>query len=136
MSAARSDRFDASIRIISESLSVQELTSTIGHEPTRSSSPVTSSNADGTRHDFRWILDSELPDSSSLEEHLEALLGFLEQRHSVFARLPQDCTIDLWCTAYSSSSFLGIVLDRSLIKRAAMLGLSFVISAYREPESG
>ncbi len=124
------DRFSAAvIRVSSPSVPASELAALLHIQPTRLVEQPKSSGAEA-----RWFFESKLPESASIEEHIEDLLSLIEKHKAEFESLPPDCETDIWCTISSSSEFAGFVLSKKLIQRANRLGISFVFSVYNQGE--
>jgi len=126
--------FEAAMRICTASHSAGALSRAIPFPASRLVERGSRLNG-GTARDSRWILDSPLPETSPIEEHIGYFLGLLEQHTDGLKQLPTDCSIDIWCTIFTSGEFAGFALDRALIKRLAAKGLELVFSVYTEPEN-
>jgi hypothetical protein len=125
--------FEAAMRICSSTRSADALSRLVPFAPSRLVERGSRLNG-GTARDSRWILDSPLPESSPIEEHIAYFLDLLDRNAARLQRLPEDCTADIWCTIFSPSEFAGFALDRTLIKRLAAKELELVFSVYTEPE--
>jgi hypothetical protein len=121
----------ATIRVSSPTASANEVASVIHLQPTRLVQRVESAAVEA-----RWLFDSHLPESASIEEHIEALLYLVEKHKPEFESLPPDCAVDIWCTISSQKEFVGFALPKAIIQRAAVLGLEFVFSVYCGADSG
>lgn len=121
----------ATIRVSSPTASASEVASVIHLQPTR-----LVQRAESAAVEARWLLDSHLPQSASIEEHIEALLFLAEQHKTEFESLPPDCAVDIWCTISSQREFAGFALPKAIVQRAAVLGLEFVFSVYCGADSG
>lgn len=119
----------AAIRVSSPTVSANEMAFVLHLQPTR-----LVERSESAAIEARWLLDSHLPESASIEEHIEALLSLIEEHKPEFQSLPPDCAIDIWCTISSLREFVGFALPKTIIQRAAVLGLDFVFSVYRNEE--
>ena len=129
---AEGKSFEAAMRICSSKRSAAELASMLPFAPSRSVERGSRLNG-GKAPDSRWILDSPLPDSSSIEQHIAYFLNLLESNGAKLQDLPSDCEADIWCTISSPSEFAGFSLDRTLLRRLAATNLELVFSVYAEP---
>src|SRR6267142_6354769 len=80
--------------------------------------------------DSRWILDSPLPDTVSVEEHIQYFVNLLETNSKGLRNLPRDCEIDIWCTISSTTEFNGFSLDRTLLKRLTTANVELIFGVY------
>jgi hypothetical protein len=124
---------EAALRISSRERSASDIASLIGVKPSRSVERGHFKNVgggDAYREESRWILDSAMPDASSVEEHIGHLIKVVEDSRSRLQRLPNDCEIDIWCTVSSDGGFAGVCFDKDLIKRAAAVSVDVIFSVY------
>lgn len=79
-----------------------------------------------------WILNSPLPRTAHVEEHLEALLPLLETRAEAIEELVKvhQADIGINCSIYYRDFTPGIHLSQSLLKRIAALGLYLDLDLY------
>src|SRR5712691_7311859 len=129
---AEEKSFEAAMRICSSKRSAAEIASILPFKPSRLVERGSRLNG-GRAPDSRWILDSPLPESSSVEQHINYFLNLLESNSAQLQNLPGDCEADIWCTISSSSEFAGFSLDRALLKRLAEKNLELIFSVYAEP---
>lgn len=125
--------FEAALRVSSRQRSASDIASLLGLKPSRSverGTYKTANGGDAYREESRWIFDSTLADTSSIEEHIGHLLKIIEDSRSSLQRLPKDCEIDIWCTVSSDSGFAGFCFDKELIKRAAAASVDVIFSVY------
>lgn len=114
---------EATIRITSRRYGIAEITDRLGVEPSRTSDGTTSG-------DQRWMLDSQLRDAQPIEDHVAHLLEILWQRRKSLVELAGECEIDIWCTLWTNTGFIGVVIDKKLIERASELGVELTFSFY------
>jgi hypothetical protein len=99
--ASARPRYAASLRVCSEERPLSELTERLG-EPTRGHDGgdlVKSEQQPGGPAHGRavWLRESGLDPAEPLERHIDALLGFAEQRADVFADLRPRCALEIYC---------------------------------------
>lgn len=129
MSEGRS--FEAAMRICSAVRSAADLAALVPFRPSRLVERGSKLNG-GKSPDSRWILDSPLPEQSSIEEHITYFLDLIETNSAKIGKLPSDCEADIWCTISSPDQFAGFALDRVLLRRLADKELELVFSVYTE----
>lgn len=76
-----------------------------------------------------WILDSGLPRTATLDEHINALLSILEPRADSVRQLSVASTVELSCVVYSDHN-PGLSFDASVIAKIARLGAGLDIDLY------
>lgn len=124
------DKFaEAAVRIVSTTKSVDEISAVLGLVPSRTATGKTE-QTELERRESRWFLDSTLPDSFQIEDHVRHLLDVLWSKRDEISTLKNSIEIDLWCTVSSGSGFAGIVLDGPILERASALGVEFTLSVY------
>src|SRR2546423_13814670 len=110
--------FDAAMRFCSSISSAAELASILPVKPSRLVERGSRLNG-GTAKDSRWILQSPLPETSPIDEHIGYFLSLLEREQDLLQKLPRDCEADIWCTVHTPSEFAGFGLEEVLIRRLA-----------------
>lgn len=124
----------ASLRIVSKSRSVIEISKQLNLTPSRTvekGSRLSWSNPNSAlSEEHRWFLDSGLPDSEPLETHIEKLLFYIEQNATEIKLLLSDCEIDLCCGFASDTSQGGLVLDATLLKRLTATPINLYLDLY------
>lgn len=76
-----------------------------------------------------WILNSGLPRSAALEEHVDALLRLLDSRADSIRSLSPAANVELSCVIYAEE-LPAISFDASIIGRLARLGVGLDIDVY------
>ena len=76
-----------------------------------------------------WILNSKMPQNSSLEAHIEALLGRLLVHADRIRALSENETVELSCVIYASAP-PSLNFDKSVIQRVWQIGASLDIDLY------
>ncbi len=79
-----------------------------------------------------WQLNSPLPISAHVEEHIEALLSLLEPRSDAISTLAQvhQAQVGINCAIYYEDFTPGIHLSQDITKRIAVLGLYVDLDLY------
>lgn len=125
--------FDAAMRFCSSTSTAADLASVLPGKPSRLIDRGSRMNG-GTARDSRWILQSPLPDTTPIEEHIEHFLRLLESVPDLLDRLPKDFEADIWCTVHTPSEFAGFGLGEELVQRIAAHRLGLVFSVYSDAE--
>jgi hypothetical protein len=81
------------------------------------------------RRSMRWMLKSDLDDTRSLREHIDALLDVLATRENEVRTLWLAYDLTLQCVGHYPSTH-GAHFDREVIRRAANLGLAIDLDSY------
>jgi hypothetical protein len=128
------NRYIASLRISSKTLTAADITTTLGIEPTRQHEKGTPFSSRNPRSRLReassWLLESDLSRSEPLEAHLEKLATLIEEKISQLKYLMTACQIDIFCGLFSESGQAGCVLNSLVIKRLAVLPIDIVFDCY------
>jgi hypothetical protein len=133
--------FDASFRIISDLLDTNDLTSRLGIRPDYShmkgqpNNRVTKSGKVivGPVHKTGiWTINSELPESSSLEEHLTFLLETLEPMGDEVKKLSKEgYRVDFYCGCFFKAGTQGgFDLSPEILERMGRMGISLAVSSF------
>jgi uncharacterized protein DUF4279 len=77
-----------------------------------------------------WLLESGLGDDKPLNEHLAALLPFIESHSEEIRTLSRDCTVDLVCAFSSGNGQGGFVLEHDVLRKIGEAGLDIVLDLY------
>jgi hypothetical protein len=123
----------ASFQIGSESLSAAELlqrTRLAASEVYNKGDPI--SPRQGSRAYKQSIVrvTSSLPGSSSLMEHLEHLVAAIEKSAPDIARLPPECSREIWIKVSHGSEQLGLELPARVLSTLAPLNVSIYFDIY------
>ena len=124
----------ASLRIHSSTLLPAEITKVLRTTPTSiwgKGALMSPRNPDSRRRETSiWLLESGLPDSAELEDHIAYLVTFLEEHLVQFKAIQADCTIDIFCGFFSYQSQGHFSLDHILMKRLVALEGDLVFDIY------
>src|SRR5436309_1469820 len=92
----------ASIRILSDELSPDDISRILKTKPTSSATKGTivspTSKIRRLRTDSVWSLDSQADPAARLEEHVQWLIEFVDERREEFERLRPHCRVDMMCS--------------------------------------
>jgi len=126
----------ASFRIAGDALRPDQVTATLGLEPTRSG--VKGERPGPGRRSINrtsfWLLKCPLSDSLPLVEHLSWLLDVFEPKFSLISATAEGSTKMLLCGFSSGNGQGGFTLDAKTLQRIADLGVSLSVDLY-PPES-
>ena len=121
------DKIDyrASIGIGSKVVSAEEITKILGLQPSESDEkgkPLSKGNNGKLKSMPCWVLESDLENADSLEEHIEHLISIIESKESEFIFLSKDCRIEIYCGIFvqgevqQGTFFLSPQMLKSLVK--------------------
>jgi hypothetical protein len=118
-------------RVASEHLPLEEISSSLGIEPTECWRKGDVGIYNPSRPDSGWLLYSPLPRSNlRIDEHIEALLRMLEAYTPMVREFGQRYTTSLVCVGHFSESSPGFSLSKQLVERIAKLALSLDFDLY------
>ncbi len=126
--------YRASLRFWSETLSVEEISRRLGtpHYSHERGDLKTERYPEGARHsDSMWSHDSGVDARNRLDEHVEALLDFLEARREEAASIRDVCEADILCGVFHHDSInCSFILGPDLSRRLAEWELPLNVSCY------
>jgi len=122
----------ASLRVYSSTLSLVEITNTIGVESSKgySVNEPWDKYPDRIRKDSLWLKHSTLADDVELVEHLLQHLNFIENRKDIFLSLRDKCEIDLFCFLGSDNGQGGIYIPHNISKRLSELEIDLIVDIH------
>jgi hypothetical protein len=109
------------------------VTKRIGLEPTKSFVKGDSfpNHSKSRRQHSIWEIQSPLPLSVDVEEHIEALLSFLESNIEAVQKAKENFEVGVSCAVYYHEGCnQGFYLTESIIERLAKLNLSIDFDLY------
>lgn len=135
------DVFDASFRIIGENLDTDEISSLLGIKPDYSHKKGDANNRKsksgkvivGSPHKTGiWSINSKLPETSSLEEHLKFLLEKLEPVGHVIKKLSDEgYRVDFYCGYFVRHGYQGgFNINPHIMERMGKMGIHLAISTF------
>ena len=123
-----------SLRISSDKRSCESISKVLKAEPSSAANrgDPTSKHApaSGVRELSSWILESGVGTTQSLEEHLGALLPFVEAHAEGLQQLAEDCKLEIFCGFSSGNGQGGFVIEHDLLRRIGEVGLDIVLDLY------
>lgn len=133
--------FDASFRIIGDKLVTDEISSLMKIQPDYSHQKGAPNNRKsksgriivGRPHKTGiWSINSNLPESSSLEEHITGLLERLEPSSDAIKRLSKEgYRVDIYCGYFSKPGTQGgFDISPSVLERMGKMGISLAVSTF------
>lgn len=124
----------ATLRIASKAISVDDISTVMGVRPSESydiGDVISKRSPTPTlRTESVWLFSSGVPDAQPLEDHIEELLAFSEQRAFNLKQLSSECDIEMFCTFSTFNGQGGFVLDKFAAQRVAKLGIDLVFDLY------
>ena len=113
----------------------EHVTALLGLEPTVSHNAGDTNAAGHAFKGMYWQLNSGLPESRPLVEHVEALLSWLTPRASALQELWLENSLYIQCGIKCTHTF-GLHLSREHIRQLAALGIGLDLDGYAEPQAG
>jgi hypothetical protein len=124
----------AVLRILSESMSIEDISAKINFQPTRchiKGEPYSKRNPKSRiRGENIWILESCLTDQDTLEATIDYFLSFLKEREDVIKSLQEECVFDIYCAYSSSNGQGGFTLEHKMLKEFTMYPIDLSINLY------
>jgi effector-binding domain-containing protein len=126
--------YTASLTVSSETLSLGELTAALGSPSSGRDrgDPVSRRTPDGAkRRHSSWILKSAGGRARPLEDQIEDLVAFAEERREALGPLAADHEARVFCGIFSGEGAQGgFTLEPGLLRRLADIGLPVVFDLY------
>jgi hypothetical protein len=131
------DKISCYLQVSEYGCDSQDISTLLGIEPTE-----TFKKGDVKRRDERgihpdvlyetnfWILESELPDTATEEEHLEAMLMRLEAKEEAIKDLATKYEVEIEVYGTRYHPHLGIFIEKAVSKKIASLGIGLGLSIY------
>jgi hypothetical protein len=77
-----------------------------------------------------WMIESDLPESAELEDHIRSLCDKVQSRSQALDTLRADCDVDIFCGYFSESGQAGFGLSNEVLSRVVGLGLDLIFDVY------
>jgi hypothetical protein len=124
----------ASICIVTESMSPQEISNVLGIEESRSynkGDPISRKKIDGpVRSESLWVFESDIEPSYMLDCHIEKLVEIIEKNIESFKLLLSRCKIEIFCGFSSGNGQGGFTINSDLLKRLTIIPMDIVFDLY------
>jgi hypothetical protein len=134
MEESTPNKTTASLRLHSVTLSPSDITKALGKTPTTSGEKgalMSPGNpASHRRETSLWLLESDLPRSVELEDHISHLLTFVEDHSAPFSEISANCEMDIFCAFFSHQSQGHFSLNHILMKRLVALNTDLAFDIY------
>lgn len=114
----------ASLRIASDTLSVEEISERLGLRAT-----ITRSN-DSDRTFTIWMHDAGLPPTEPVDDQLVILLERLRDRATALRELAETANVELWVSFSPGPRHRSAVIDARTLEMIASLGIDLVVDTY------
>ncbi len=128
----------ADLRINSMELSSIEISRILNINPTESAEKgqlMSPRNPKSQKRDCSiWILNSGLPDLEPLENHLNILLSFIENKQKELNILKEKCDMDIFCGLSLKGKQGGFSLGLGIIKKLSFFPIAVTFDIYIEEE--
>jgi Domain of unknown function (DUF4279) len=135
MSGGEHHRYKASLRVCSRTLTVADLSRVLG-EPTKSheaGEPVTQRHPDApTRDQALWLRESGLDEATPLDQHITALLHYLDGHRQAFDAIRDQCEADIFCGIFARGAQGGFTLEPHITQRLATARLPVSFDIYSD----
>lgn len=125
------------LRVWGENLDPEEVTRTLGVEPTQVVRAGEVTSAGRLTRKSMWGFETDPPIEGhwpSLEDALTALLQVFEGEVEVIRRLQEQFKVILWCAHFSSSFDGGPTFSALLLKRLGDFGVELYLDTYHSEE--
>ena len=134
---ASTPRSGACVRIACEGSDIAFITAALKVAPTRTciagERRSATSVAAGRHEQSIWMLESTLPETSSLEEQIASVTKFLEQSRDGLSSIQDRVLgVDMFCLFSTNDGQGSIELSASLLRRLGNLGVDLVIDVYSD----
>jgi hypothetical protein len=86
--------------------------------------------------DCLWVSKSGLSPSSSLQEHVDALLSFVDSNAETLLGLTDKCSFDFFCGFSSGAGQGGLGISFSSLSRMGQLHIDLILDLYPPTEEG
>lgn len=122
----------ATFRVWSDEMSPEAIAEALGLQPSRThhKGDAISKRVQTLRKEHLFRIESPLPRSASLQDHLAWLCDLVEPVSSQLTTISDRCKYDIFCGFSSGSGQGGFVLDPMLLSRIAGLKINLVVDLY------
>jgi hypothetical protein len=119
----------AALRLFGENLDPDAVSSQLGVQPTlayRKGDRV-STRSEARRKQGMWQIESALPESKSLEEHINSVLSAIQCSCELWERVTGNLSRDIFCGLFVESQSSGVSLSAAVLREVVQRGLSIEV---------
>lgn len=121
--------FSVCLDVISEVVSLEDLSSLLGRKPSADSHDRGAPRARGTQWSHTiWRLTSQAPEEAALEEHCESVLSQASTLN--FDRIPPEVRVDLNIAVFFDTVTCSVSIAPQCVAALAKLGIGLEITCY------
>lgn len=125
----------ASLRIISTSIMVDDISSIMHQKPSTwfNKGDIIGGrgeNSNKLREHTLWTLKSDVKQGASLDTHVEWFIVFLNHRLFALEELSKCCTFDLFCYSEAENGQGSIELPSALLKKLGDFKIDLIVDLY------
>lgn len=124
----------AAFRIMSGTLSIDDICAKVNVQPTRCFAKGELCSKRNPKSKIReenlWLLESGLSDQESLETHIKYFLTFLKEKAESIRELELECEFDIMCAYASENGQGGFTLDHEVLKELAAYPVDLSMDLY------
>ena len=124
----------AVFRVISESLSIEDISARLYTQPTKyfvKGEPFSKRDPKSrVRKENLWLLESELSDQNAIETHVKYFLAFFIEKKDVIRGLKAECELELTCAYSSENGQGGFTLDHKVLEEFSVFPIDLSINLY------
>jgi hypothetical protein len=120
----------ASLRIFSDTVTVQWITERLGIQPDIGGNAGEPGGGTSVRRSTLWALKSGLTDEHPLNEHIQHLLGRLESRRDALAGVGEKCGMDIFAGAFADDGQMGETIPWQTLKALGQHSLDLTLDLY------
>ncbi|MEP6901672.1 MAG: DUF4279 domain-containing protein [Actinomycetota bacterium] len=77
-----------------------------------------------------WLLESDLDEMESLDQHISRLIDFVESRAAAFKELIKTCEVDIFCGYFPDGWTGHFALLPDLLKRLTIIPIKIMVELY------
>jgi len=126
------------LKVSSSILTPLEIGDILGLEPSRSfekgSKASPRNPASMIRSESVWLLEGDLPDDASLEDHLEALLERVEDRGDALAQVARSSVVEISVGCFCENGRANFAIGHDLFVRLSALPIALTFDLYPPTE--
>lgn len=120
----------ASLRIFSDSVTVEWITEQLGIEPDVGGNAGEPGPGRSTRKTTLWGLKSGLSNDHLLNDHINQILARLEGHHPALAAIAEQCRLEIFAGVFSDTGQAGEILPWQTLKALADCKIDLDLDLY------